>query len=101
MSIITRSPSSLSPGEGFEVPLFAPDEQTIGIVYEDDGTVFDHVWSWESGQTYANHGYRVVAVAPVLSRFDGSVYMTVEALQELFDYERRIAADCFGPGVRS
>lgn len=97
----TTTASPLSPCGWAEVPLFAPDDETIAIVYNPDGTVFDHAWSWETGQTYANHGYYVVAVAPVVSRFDGATYMTVERLQRLFDHERALAADCFGPGVRS
>lgn len=35
----------------------------------------------------------VVAIAD-----DG--YMTKQEAQRLYDYQRRIAADCFGPGVR-
>ena len=47
----------------------------------------------QTGQVYANAGFEVVAVNP-------DRYMSTEEAQELYDYERRVAFDCFGPGER-
>ena len=62
----------------------------VAIVYNEDGTVYDECWSWETGQTYAlSAGYRVVAVAD-----DGD--MTVDRAQNLYDGERARYRDCYG-----
>ena len=68
--------------------------EIVAHVYDDDDNLHDRCFTWETGQAYANAGYRVVAMAD-----DGP--MTVADAQRLYDYEREIAADCFGPGVRS
>lgn len=65
----------------------------VAIAYDDDGTEYDRLYTWETGQNYSNMGYRVVAVED-----DG--YMTKERAQDIYDAERAAAADCFGPGVR-
>ena len=77
-----------------------PSPKTVAIVLTESGAVYDHCWTWETGQCYANLGYRVVAVADVISRFDGSVYIDMTEAQEIYDHERALAADCFGPGIR-
>lgn len=66
----------------------------VAVVYDENGSVYDRCYTWEAGQTYANSGYRVEAVQD-----DGS--MTVEDAQRLYDWERDVAADCFGPGIRA
>jgi len=68
-------------------------EISVADVFDDDGLLHDRCYTWESGQSYANQGYRVVATAD-----DGLT--TKDRAQRLYDYEREIAADCFGPGVR-
>lgn len=74
-----------------QLPLTAEPE-TVAVVFK-DGREFDRCFTWETGQVMANAGFEVIAVNP-----DG--YMTIEEAQELYDYERRIASDCFGPGER-
>lgn len=69
------------------------EREVVAIVYNEDGSIHDRCFSWETGQTYANAGYEVQAVNP-----DGSI--TVEEAQSMYDRERELAADCFGPGVR-
>lgn len=61
----------------------------VAVIFDDDGTVYDHAWSWETGQNFAMHGNRVVAV-----RNDG--YMTISAMQALFDSDRDRYRDCYG-----
>lgn len=63
------------------------------IAYHKDGTEYDRCLTWETGQTLANEGYLVVAVAD-----DGQKSMG--DMQALFDYELKIALDCFGEGHR-
>lgn len=65
------------------------DPVTVAMIYDRDGNVIDECWSWETGQVMANDGYRVVAVAD-----DG--HMSIADAQSLYDYELRIAIDCFG-----
>lgn len=65
----------------------------VAIVYDDDGTIYDRTYNWETGQVYANAGYTVQAV-------NSSGGMSVEECQELYDTEKRWAEDCFGPGTR-
>jgi hypothetical protein len=71
----------------------ALDPNSVAIAYDDDGTIYDEAYTWETGQTLANEGYRVVAIA-------GDGHLSMAECQAIYDYERRIAADCFGPGVR-
>ena len=63
------------------------------IAYHQDGTEYDRCLTWETGQTLANEGYRVLAVAN-----DGCKSMS--DMQAMFDYELKIALDCFGEGHR-
>lgn len=66
------------------------DPPTVAIVYNQDGSVYDACWSWETGQNYALHeGRRVVAVAA-----DGGV--SVEDAQALYDHEVALYKDCWG-----
>jgi hypothetical protein len=59
------------------------------IAYRQDGTEYDQCYTWETAQTLANEGYRVIATGD-----DG--HMTKEKIQKLCDYELSIAVDCFG-----
>ena len=69
------------------------ERTVVAVVFNEDGTIHDRCHSWESGQTYANAGYEVQAVND-----DGHV--TKEVAQSMYDRERELAADCFGPGIR-
>ena len=69
------------------------EPETVAVVFDSNGKEYDRCFSWETGQVYASAGFEVVAINP-----DG--YMSIEEAQELYDYERRIASDCFGPGER-
>ena len=51
--------------------------------------LIDRCYTWETGQVYANEGYRVVAVAD-------DRHVTKAEAQALYDNERRNAIDCFG-----
>jgi len=53
------------------------------------GEEYDQCFAWETGQTMAQEGYIVRAVAA-----DG--FMGVEDAQRLYDYERRLFIDCWG-----
>lgn len=75
-----------------QLPLTAEPE-TVAVVFKSTGQEYDRCFSWETGQVYANAGFEVVAVNP-------DRYMSTEEAQELYDYERRVAFDCFGPGER-
>jgi hypothetical protein len=73
-------------------PNFYPDDTPpfVALVYEEGGTeVYDRCWNWETGQSFALTGYRVVAIAD-----DG--HMTKDEAQRLYDAERARFADCFG-----
>lgn len=62
----------------------------VAVVYNDDGTVLDHTWNWESAQNYALHeGKKVKAVK-------GDGHMSREEVQRLCDAERDRYRDCFG-----
>lgn len=64
----------------------------VAEVYADDSQVpYDLCYNWESGQTYAQDGYRVVSVAD-----DG--YMSREHAQRLYDYELKCWDDCWTEG---
>ncbi|WNM65015.1 hypothetical protein SEA_MASELOP_92 [Rhodococcus phage Maselop] len=63
----------------------------VAVAIDNNGAPVDYCASWEAGQTYANDGYRVVALAD-----DG--HMTRADAQRHYDGERRAALDCFGPG---
>lgn len=67
-----------------------PIEQIVAVVYNDDGTVYDRCYTWETGQNYAMHeGRRVKAVAD-----DAGV--TIEEAQKLYDAELARHLDCWG-----
>ena len=75
-----------------EVDFVVPDDLLPGIVavaFTWDGEPFDYPYNWETAQTLANDGYKIVAVAN-----DGS--MEKEEIQRICDYENQIAFDCFG-----
>ncbi len=64
----------------------------VAVILESDGTIYDHAWSWETGENYASEGYRVVALTD-----DG--HLTRGEAQAMYD--RRLAdfVDCFGVRV--
>ena len=61
------------------------------IAYDKEGEEYDRCYSWETAQTMANEGYRIIAVAN-----DG--HTSKEEIQAIVDYELKIALDCFGEG---
>jgi hypothetical protein len=65
------------------------DEKFVAEVLNEDGTVYDHCYTWETGQSMSLAGYSVRAIAD-----DG--HMTKEAAQKLYDAERERYRDCFG-----
>lgn len=66
------------------------NETVVAIVLNDDYTIHDHCFNWESAQSYAlSGGYTVKAIAD-----DGS--MTVADQQALYDAEKDRHDDCFG-----
>lgn len=70
---------------------YAPAETptTVAHVLNANGSVYDEVWNVDSGVTYANEGYRVVAVAK-----DGRI--SKARAQRIYDQELRNHNDCFG-----
>lgn len=52
----------------------------VAIVFSADGSVHDYAFTWETGQSYAQEGYRVIAVA------DDGPWRTADA-QRLYDSE--------------
>lgn len=74
-----------------------PETKVVAIAYShfgDDGEVREHdeCYTWETAQTLANEGYKIVAVA------DDGEYWTKERIQKLCDGELAAAIDCFGEG---
>lgn len=61
---------------------------TVALIFDDDGSV-DRAYTWETGQSYALQGYRVVAVAD-------AGHLTAAEAQDLYDAERARYRDCFG-----
>lgn len=74
-------------------PLLIAEPRIVAAVFDPDGNLYDHCWSWETGQVYANRGYTVQAI-------NDDRYMTIVEAQNLYDWELRCATDCFGKGVR-
>lgn len=71
---------------GHDLQMVASD--TVAIVLAEDGKIYDHCFTWESGQSYARDGYVVRATAD-----DG--FMTAAEAQSLYNYELEIFSDCF------
>ena len=66
------------------------EQKFVAEVLNDDGTIYDHCYNWETGQNYAlSEGRKVRAIAD-----DG--HMTIEDAQRLYDSELAIFLDCFG-----
>jgi hypothetical protein len=61
----------------------------VAEILNDDGTIHDHAWTWETGQSFALGGWRVRAIAD-----DG--HMTIDEAQALYDAERARYRDCYG-----
>lgn len=59
------------------------------IAYTKDGEYYDACGTWETAQTMANEGYRIVAIAN-----DGA--MEKDEIQRICNYEFEAAMDCFG-----
>lgn len=65
------------------------DPPAVALVYNQDGSVYDACYTWETGQNYALHeGRRVVAIAD-----DGG--MTIERAQAIYDADRAAHIDCW------
>jgi hypothetical protein len=65
-------------------------QKVVAIVYNADGTVYDHTFNWQTAQSMAlSEGYTVKAIAD-----DGD--MTKERIQALCDHEKALHDDCFG-----
>ena len=62
----------------------------VAVAFEKSGEVYDHLYTWETGQTYANDGYRVLALT-------GDGHLSREEAQGMYDRELAAALDCFGP----
>jgi hypothetical protein len=66
-------------------------QPVVAVIYDHDGTVYDHAFNWEAAQNMAlSEGYTVKAIAD-----DGS-YWTKERIQALCDAEKARHDDCFG-----
>jgi hypothetical protein len=64
-------------------------QHVVAIIYNQDGSVYDHAFTWETGQSMAlNEGYRVRAI-----KRDG--HMSVSKAQRLYDAEYARRKDCF------
>lgn len=63
---------------------------TVAVVLDDDGNYYDRCWCYETGQNFAQSGYRVIAVA------DDEGRVSKDKAQSLYDYERMCYIDCFG-----
>lgn len=66
-------------------------DKIVAIVYNDDGSVHDYCYSWETGQCFALHEGKIVKAV----RDDGD-YSTIEWAQSLYNSERAAYRDCFG-----
>ena len=53
------------------------------------GGILDGVYTWETGQSYAQAGYAVIATA-------ASGHMGRDEAQRLYDWERALFRDCYG-----
>jgi hypothetical protein len=60
----------------------------VAVAYNADGSVFDHAFTWQTGQALALEGYRVRAIAD-----DG--HMSATDAQALYDAELDRYADCY------
>lgn len=61
----------------------------VAVAYDKNGDEYDACYTWQTAQTIAAEGYRVVAVAN-----DGA--MEKEEIQRICNYELTIGIDCFG-----
>ena len=65
--------------DSIDMDILEPD--TVAVVLNPDGTIYDECYTWEAGQNYALHeGKKVIAV-----RDDGSY--TIAMAQGLYDSE--------------
>ncbi len=63
----------------------------VAAVLNDDGTVYDFTYNWETAQNMALQGYRILALTD-----DG--HMSKDDIQRLCDAELDRHNDCFGKG---
>lgn len=71
--------------------------ETVAVIYDPrTEEKHDEAFNWETGQTYAQMNYKVIAVRDDISRFTNKPRMTVEEAQMFYDYERALVQDCFG-----
>lgn len=68
-------------------------DYTFATAYDAAGEVVDYIGNWETAQTMANEGYRIVV-------HEGDASRTKEQYQALMDQELENALDCFGPTHR-
>ena len=80
----------VAPVETINTPTLFYGEGVVAVVYDEDGTVFDYAYNWESAQNYALAEGRLVRVVAD----DGG--MTKDEIQRLCDAERDRFRDCFG-----
>lgn len=65
------------------------DPQIVAHVLDSDGNVYDKTFNLESAVTYANEGYKVIAVRKI------GRYSKAQA-QQVLDNELAMHNDCFG-----
>jgi hypothetical protein len=61
----------------------------VAVAFDKDGDIYDGCFNWETAQTMANEGYRILAIAN-----DGR--MEKDEIQRICNYELTAALDCFG-----
>jgi hypothetical protein len=68
-------------------------QKIVAVIYNEDGTVYDHAFNWETAQNMAlSEGYTVKAIADDPQ----SPSMTKDKIQALCDAEKERHDDCFG-----
>jgi len=65
------------------------DRGVVAVAFDKEGNIYDAIFTWETAQTMANEGYRIIAIAN-----DGQ--MEMEEIQRICIYELNSALDCFG-----
>lgn len=62
------------------------EPEYVAVVFDDEGKIYDFCFGWEAGQNYANAGFEVMAT-------NDDRYMSMSEAQEIYDAERRWAAE--------
>lgn len=63
-------------------------DKVVAVVYRNN-EIYDVTFNWESAQSYAANGDKVVAIW-------GDGHLTKEECQKMYDYEKECYEDCFG-----